>query len=153
MLPRDFGIHPPPGEGSEGGLPKDHLFSGFFFATFPKRFWTIQTPYFLKGRDTQTSKTVVPGLWRANTHKQLQSKGLAAQSKAKAIGQNQISSVNQRPGFQMICFLFGQVWCYWRELCFCGSKVRVVAGDSVHEHGMNLLISPFLLEKRLNVSE
>ena len=26
--------------------------------------------------------------------------------------------------------------------------MRVVAGDSVHEHRMNLLISPFLLEKR-----
>ena len=32
--------------------------------------------------------------------------GLAAQSKAKAIGQNKISSANQRPGFQMIFFSF-----------------------------------------------
>ena len=37
-------------------------------------------------------------------------KGLAAQSKAEAIGQNKISSANQRPGFQMIFFLFGPVW-------------------------------------------
>ena len=32
------------------------------------------------------------------------SKGLAAQSKAEAIGWNKISSANQRPGFQMIFY-------------------------------------------------
>ena len=32
--------------------------------------------------------------------------GLAAQSKAKAIGQNKISSANQRPAFQIIFFFF-----------------------------------------------
>ena len=32
--------------------------------------------------------------------------GLAAQSKAEAIGQNKISSANQRPGYQMIFFFF-----------------------------------------------
>ena len=38
------------------------------------------------------------------------SEGLAAQSKAKAIGQNKISSANQRPAFQIIFFfLFGPV--------------------------------------------
>ena len=31
-------------------------------------------------------------------------KGLAAQSKAEAIGWNKISSANQRPGFQMIFY-------------------------------------------------
>ena len=32
------------------------------------------------------------------------SQGLAAQSKAEAIGWNKISSANQRPGFQMIFY-------------------------------------------------
>ena len=80
-------------------------------------------------------------------------KGLTAQSKAKAIGQNKISSANQRPGFQMIFFSFwsGLIYCY--ELCFYGSKVRIVVEDSVHEQRMNPFISPFPLKKRLNVSE
>ena len=38
------------------------------------RFWTIQTIYFLKGNDIRTSKTMFPGVWRANTQIQLRSK-------------------------------------------------------------------------------
>ena len=72
---------------------------------------------------------------------------LAAQSKAKAIGQNKISSANQRPAFQIIFFSFwsGLIYCY--ELCFYGSKVRIVVEDSVHEQRMNPFITSFPLEK------
>ena len=35
------------------------------------RFWTIQTIYFLKGNDIRTSKTMFPGVWRANTQIQI----------------------------------------------------------------------------------
>ena len=74
-------------------------------------------------------------------------KGLAAQSKAEAIGQNKISSANQRPGFQMIFFSFwsGLIYCY--ELCVYGSKVMIVVEYSVHEQHMNPFICPFPLEK------
>ena len=73
--------------------------------------------------------------------------GLAAQSKAEAIGQNKISSANQRPGFQMIFFSFwsGLIYCY--ELCVYGSKVMIVVEYSVHEQHMNPFICPFPLEK------
>ena len=74
-------------------------------------------------------------------------KGLAAQSKAEAIGQNKISSANQRPRFQMIFFSFwsGLIYCY--ELCVYGSKVMIVVEYSVHEQHMNPFICPFPLEK------
>ena len=41
------------------------------------------------------------------------SKGLAAQSKTKAIGQSSLASANQRPGFQMILYgdISNEVWC------------------------------------------
>ena len=73
--------------------------------------------------------------------------GLAAQSKAEAIGQNKISSANQRPRFQMIFFSFwsGLIYCY--ELCVYGSKVMIVVEYSVHEQHMNPFICPFPLEK------
>ena len=72
--------------------------------------------------------------------------GLAAQSKAKAIGQNKISSANQRPAFQIIFFFFLVRF----DLLI---SVRTVVEDSVREQRMNPFISPFPLEKRLNVSE
>ena len=70
--------------------------------------------------------------------------GLAAQSKAKAIGQNKISSANQRPGFQMIFFSFWYGLIYWYDLCFYGSKMMIVVEDSVHEQRMNQSIAGFL---------
>ena len=74
-------------------------------------------------------------------------KGLAAQSKAEAIGQNKISSANQRPGFQMIFFSFWSGLIYSYELCVYGSKVMIVVEYSVHEQHMNPFICPFPLEK------
>ena len=84
---------------------------------------------------------------RLNSYIYLLQKGLAAQSKAEAIGQNKISSANQRPGFQMIFFSFwsGLIYCY--ELCVYGSKVMIVVEYSVHEQHMNPFICPFPLEK------
>ena len=73
--------------------------------------------------------------------------GLAGQSKAEAIGQNKISSANQRPGFQMIFFSFWSGLIYSYELCVYGSKVMIVVEYSVHEQHMNPFICPFPLEK------
>ena len=70
----------------------------------------------------------------------IESKGLAAQSKAKAIGQNKISSANQRPAFQIIFFFFLVRF----DLLI---SVRTVVEDSVREQRMNPFISPFPLEK------
>ena len=78
-------------------------------------------------------------------------KGLAAQSKASVIGQNKISSANQRARFQMIFFFL--VGFDFTDMSFCGSEVRTVVGYSVYEQRMNPLIFPFPPEKRLNVSE